>query len=126
MFHPLGRTRDGGEYSIFFGDGEIGYCGSEKIGIVARDLKSRKKEFLNRYTRRMWNLRVRYVIASKGQNDFTPPLSPHQWGRTLEFQFVRIPSRFWILMPIGECIQMQITAGVYPFFERESAFHPDK
>ena len=37
--------------------GEIVYCGSKKIGIVARDLKSRKKEFLNRYTRRMWNLR---------------------------------------------------------------------
>ena len=47
--------------------GEIVYCGSKKIGIVARDLKSRKKEFLNRYTRRMWNLRVRYVIASKGR-----------------------------------------------------------
>ena len=47
--------------------GEIGYCGSKKTGIVARDLKSRKKEFLNRYTRRMWNLRVRYVIASKGR-----------------------------------------------------------
>ena len=45
--------------------GEIGYRGSKKIGIVARDLKSRKKEFLNRYARRMWNLRVRYVIASK-------------------------------------------------------------
>ena len=30
-------------------------------------IKSRKKEFLNRYTRRMWNLRVRYVIASKGR-----------------------------------------------------------
>ena len=47
--------------------GEIVYRGSKKIGIVARDLKSRKKEFLNRYTRRMWNLRVRYVIASKGR-----------------------------------------------------------
>ena len=47
--------------------GEIVYCGSKKTGIVARDLKSRKKEFLNRYTRRMWNLRVRYVIASKGR-----------------------------------------------------------
>ena len=47
--------------------GEIVYCGSKKIGIVARDLKSRKKEFLNRYTRRMCNLRVRYVIASKGR-----------------------------------------------------------
>ena len=43
------------------------YRGSKKIGIVALDLKSRKKEFLNRYTRRMWNLRVRYVIASKGR-----------------------------------------------------------
>ena len=49
------------------GDGEIGYRGSKKTGIVARDLKSHKKEFLNRYTRRMWNLRVRYVIASKGR-----------------------------------------------------------
>ena len=49
------------------GDGEIGYRGSKKTGIVARDLKSRKKEFLNRYTRRMWNSRVRYVIASKGR-----------------------------------------------------------
>ena len=67
MFHPLGRTRDGGEYSIFSGDGEIGDCGSKKTGIVARDLKSRKKEFLNRYTRRMWNSRVRYVITSKGR-----------------------------------------------------------
>ena len=47
--------------------GEIVYRGSKKIDIVARDLKSRKKEFLNRYTRRMWNLRVRYVIASKGR-----------------------------------------------------------
>ena len=47
--------------------GEIVYRGSKKTGIVARDLKSRKKEFLNRYTRRMWNLRVRYVIASKGR-----------------------------------------------------------
>ena len=47
--------------------GEIVYRGSKKIGIVARDLKSRKKEFLHRYTRRMWNLRVRYVIASKGR-----------------------------------------------------------
>ena len=55
MFHPLGRARDGGEYSIFFGDGEIGYRSSKKIGIVARDLKSHKKEFLNRYTRRMCN-----------------------------------------------------------------------
>ena len=52
---------------IFSGDGEIGYCGSEKIGVVARDLKSRKKEFLNRYTLRMCNSRVRYVIASKGR-----------------------------------------------------------
>ena len=67
VLHPLRRTRDGGEYSIFSGDGEIGYRGSKKTGIVARDLKSRKKEFLNRYTRRMWNLRVRYVIASKGR-----------------------------------------------------------
>ena len=47
--------------------GEIVYRGSKKTGIVARDLKSRKKEFLNRYTRRMWNLRVRYVITSKGR-----------------------------------------------------------
>ena len=47
--------------------GEIVYCGSKKIGIVARDLKSRKKEFLNRYTRRMWNSRVRYVVTSKGR-----------------------------------------------------------
>ena len=47
--------------------GEIVYRGSKKTGIVARDLKSRKKEFLNRYTRCMWNLRVRYVIASKGR-----------------------------------------------------------
>ena len=35
--------------------------------IVALDLKSRKKEFLNRFTRRMWNSCVRYVIASKGR-----------------------------------------------------------
>ena len=47
--------------------GEIVYCGSKMTGIVARDLKSRKKEFLNRYTRRMCNSRVRYVIASKGR-----------------------------------------------------------
>ena len=47
--------------------GEIVYRGSKKIGIVARDLKSRKKEFLNRYTRRMWNSRVRYVVTSKGR-----------------------------------------------------------
>ena len=47
--------------------GEIVYRGSKMTGIVARDLKSRKKEFLNRYTLRMWNLRVRYVIASKGR-----------------------------------------------------------
>ena len=47
--------------------GEIVYRGSKKTGIVARDLKSRKKEFLNRYTLRMCNLRVRYVIASKGR-----------------------------------------------------------
>ena len=47
--------------------GEIVYCGSKKIGIVALDLKSHKKEFLNRYTRCMWNLRVRYIIASKGR-----------------------------------------------------------
>ena len=47
--------------------GEIVYCGNKKIDIVAQDLKSRKKEFLNRYTRRMCNSRVRYVIASKGR-----------------------------------------------------------
>ena len=59
--------------------------GRELGGHTPKTFKARKKEFLNRYTRRMWNLRVRYVIASKGQNDFTPPISPHQWGRTLEF-----------------------------------------
>ena len=63
---PLGRTRDGGEHSIFLGAVKY-YRGSKKTGIVAQDVKSRKKEFLNRYTRRMWNLRVRYVIASKGR-----------------------------------------------------------
>ena len=58
------------------------YRGSKKIGIVALDLKSRKKEFLNRYTRRMWNSRVRYVITSKGRRvvkwfhptTLTPPM----------------------------------------------------
>ena len=63
---PRAHPRRGSVWHIL-GDGEIGYCGSKKTGIVARDLKSRKKEFLNRYTRRMWNSRVRYVIASKGQ-----------------------------------------------------------
>ena len=61
---------------IFSGDGEIGCRGSKKTGIVARDLKSRKKEFLNRYTRRIWNLRVRYVIASKG-TEGCKMISPH-------------------------------------------------
>ena len=46
--------------------GEIVYRGSKKIGIVARDLKSRKKEFLNRYTCRMWNLRVRVNCKRDG------------------------------------------------------------
>ena len=67
VLHPPRAYPRRGRVWHILGNGEIVYRGSKKIGIVARDLKSRKKEFLNRYTRRMCNLRVRYVIASKGR-----------------------------------------------------------
>ena len=64
---PSGAPETAESIAYFRGTVKIGYRGSKKTGIVARDLKSRKKEFLNRYTRRMCNSRVRYVVTSKGR-----------------------------------------------------------